>query len=587
MKDLTKLIVISSTTVLPLLLAYSTIFLNLHNSSLLLSLSVLYGLIIIVMFAYNAYAYVSERLFTFIIILLTNSFVIPTILAKDPVLGGDLGRELFISHVVKEFGNISSLETAGLKDQITYTGHVFLAVILQSLTRLSSATINSVLSLLTASVTALFILIFISHILKKNILLAFIMVLLISSQYNFIYLSQQGLRSTIWISLFIATLIAILLKQNRSNRILSLILYCSLALFYYSYSMLFIVYLFLLTIIYYLIRRNISVLKISIVYSVITIIWHLDVSYVKNLFPSIVESFLSSLKEIFTVSEVETVYLESFEYSLAWRITILLNMVYALITGLFSIMALYNLIIKRVKVTDDKILFIAGIFFGTFTIFMTSINTGLRLSIGFNRALYMGLVASIPYICSFLSRCFSSDSAHNSRTFVRTGSVIIFTFLSLTLITYATNTGLLHNMLGDDCLPYMGREKESRRYATWSVPYIDVVGYKWIFYNHKGGGKIIEHSYMDNVYLYLGSEIHFDQNILNKFVTFKDYHVSFTNLNRKEDFVIPIRRINLIRNEIFLKGASLGISEKLNVSIFSNNMSVIYNNGWFLVLSSG
>ncbi|MEM2510414.1 MAG: hypothetical protein QXY40_06145 [Candidatus Methanomethylicia archaeon] len=347
MKDLTKLIVISSTTVLPSLLAYSTIFLNLYNSSLLLSLSVLYGLIIIVMFAYNAYAYVDKRLFNFIIILLTNSFLIPTILAKDPVLGGDLGRELFISHVVKEVGNISSLETAGFKDQITYTGYIFLTAILQSLTCLSSTTMSSVLPLLTASVTALFILVFISHILKKNILLAFIMVLLTSSQYNFIYLGQQGLRSTMWISLFIVTLIAMLLKQNYSNRILLLILYCSLALFYYSYSMLFIVYLFLLTIIYYLIRRNISVLKISIVYSVITIIWHLDVSYVKNLFPSIVESFLSSSKEIFTVSEVETVYLESFKYSLAWRITILLNMVYALITGLFSIIALYNLIIRR------------------------------------------------------------------------------------------------------------------------------------------------------------------------------------------------------------------------------------------------
>jgi hypothetical protein len=78
------------------------------------------------------------------VIILVYSLVMPVVLTKGPILGGDLGREVFVSHGIEELHFIESLE---VPDQIAFTGHVMLCAIFQSIVPLNILQIDYLLFL--------------------------------------------------------------------------------------------------------------------------------------------------------------------------------------------------------------------------------------------------------------------------------------------------------------------------------------------------------------------------------------------------------------------------------------------------------
>jgi hypothetical protein len=496
----------------------------------------------------------------------------PTVLSKDPVLGGDLGRELFISHGIKETHSIESL---GVNDQIAFTGHVMLGAIFQLLISLNILQIHQLLFLAficTVTILSYKLALYVSD----DKVLAYLFPLIMVSQQLFLYGSQQGLRSLGWIVLFV-TAILIILKFDFQYKVLLIVLLISCATYYYTYALLGIFLFILLISIFCIIKEKTKfIIVLSLIYSIVSISWNF--MYNPKLYytiPGIVKGIISALSEILSISKTEANYVESVESTFSWKITLLINVIYALIIEMAALIALLNLVKQKKKLKKYDAFLTVCTLWGGGIVALTVLNIGLRLSLGINRALGLSIVPALLYFNMLLSKI---PRNRKNRNKIKLYSATKLFLLILILATYIVNTGTLHALLNEDGFTYLDRE--SRRYLLWSVPSIDSIGYDFMV-KHYQEGNILVHTYSDNIHYLLFSLSPLNQSSLNVF------HSIFNNMqfyrNNSKGSLEIIRYINVKTSQIFLGGIRLGYSEKLDVNKINEATNKVYDNRGFLI----
>jgi len=523
---------------------------------------------------------IEDCLILFNVIILAYSLVMPTVLTKDPILGGDLSRELFISHGLEE---LHSIELLGVHDQIAFTSHVILCAIFQSIVPLNILQINSLLFLVFIfSITVLSYKLTLYT--SSNRMLASLSPLVIVLQQIFLYSYQQGLRSFGWIVLF-ATLMLIIVRFNFQYRALLLILLTSCAMYYYTFSLLGIFLFPILILIFY--KRNKetkAIIAMGLIYSIVSIAWNFTYNYVLYYtIPSAIKGMISSLSEILSISKLEVNYAEMAESTYSWKITLLINVIYVLIIEAGAFLAFLSLVRHRKELKMHVAFIAACSLWGGGIVALTVLNIGLRLSLGINRALGLSIIPALLYFNMSLSKISRNHKNYNRIKLY--GATKLF-LLILILVTYVVNTGTLHALLNEDGFTYLDRE--SRRYLLWSVPLVDSIGYDFIA-KHYQRGDVLADSYADNVYYLLFSLSPLNQSFLHTFHSISNNYIRFVrgfDPNNVKDSLVIMRYSNIKTGQIFLGGIGSGYSEKLNMDKLNKTMSNVYNNGDFFVLKN-
>jgi uncharacterized membrane protein len=554
---------------------------NFSNNAFLI-FSIIYSLAVIsIISLIIANRKVKDYLILFNVVILVYSLVIPAVLTKDPILGGDLGRELFISHGIKETHSIESL---GVRDQIAFTGHAMLGAIFQLIVSLNILQIHQLLYLVfTCIITVLSYKLALYT--SGNKMIAYLLPLIIVSQQIFLYGSQQGLRSLGWIVLF-ATAMLTILRLNFQYRVLLIILLISCATYYYTYALLGVfLFIILISILYTINKGTKGIIALTLIYSIASILWNF--MYNPILYYSIsgiVKGIISSLSEILSVSKAEVNYIESFESTLSWKITLLVNVIYVLIIEVAAFLAFFSLIRQRKELKENNtFLFLTAcaLWGGTITA-LTLFNIGLRLSVGINRVLGLSIVPALLYLCissSKLSKMFKNNKDHKKSKLYNITRLFL---LILILVTYVVNTGTLHAVLHEDGFTYLDRE--GGRYLLWSVPLADSVGYDFMVKYYQGG-NILAHTYADNIQFLLFSSIPLNQSSLLIFHSIFNRYVSF-NYDDTKNSLVFIRYTNIKTGQIFLGGVRLGYPEELNMSKLIKTMNKVYDNGFFYLFEN-
>ncbi len=520
----------------------------------------------------------------FCIVVLVSSILLPNTISNNPILGGDLARELFLSHGIQELHYAQALKT---NDMIAFTGYVFLQAIFCSVTSMYIINSNNLLSLLI--VILLSITSFMSFLsLSNNKMLSFIFSFIITSQYNVIYANQQGLRSMMWILLFMLYAI-IITKRGLKNKVQLpiILLLMSLAVVYYTYAFIAVAYFPILAIVQYLNHKKINKITAirGVMYSVSVISWNFLYSLYSYGIVSVIESFLLSFKELFKISKSEIIYVDLFEQTISWKILIYINIIYFSLILLVAILALYTIVNQKRIITLEEQDLIAFTLWGAFSLLPTLLNTSARLTIGINRALILALIASIPFIIQKISPFFSTEELSYKIKFKRLKFSLLLIFLLLISITLIANTGIFHVVLREDGLTYM--DLKSRRYMAWSVPTADIIGYRWLMNMFS---ETTERIYLGNIYfdnrhyLYL-SMLRLNLTIIDRSILLQQKWLSFTDYDKLQNGLLIITEANIKMNKMFLAGARLAVMKELNMYKLTDELNLLYNNAYFLIFN--
>lgn len=548
---------------LPIISVLSTLISTLTGDGLFLVLFIfiLEAFVATVLFL-SRYKSASKSNMLRFLLFINTSLYLPTIMTKDAILGGDLGREMFLANLLKNIGNT---ELINIDDQVLYTGYTFFIAVFRATTEVNALLAVYGMYMVYCVLMTVLLHIILSKLTNVNNTTIALFTTLSMSQYLFLYASQQSLRTTGWISILLIIILASLLDDRMEKFLVMSTLFIGLAIHYYAYSYLLALFLPLIMALYFSIIRSNNMriwYAISMTFVISTVLWNLFSSSVfGTIISAAIRNFIRSINEISVAHPQEASYIEAFEQTVSFKAITLLNIAFIVTIYITVLVAVINIL--KNKQEDSPLIFWLTFWSGIIT--LMGFSSPVRLTLGLNRVIGISVLLSLLYISKLMPSL--------NRAWQRLIGIL---FLVLLFSTITINTGVFQYILNDHENGFTYIDLNSRRYLEWSVPVYDLTGYEFLVVYGEHTHlyiNVLTHTYADNIYfLYFSLKPHI-------------YNVTYLALRSSEATNIAILRcVNVKTSTILKRGEFLGIERPLNLTDLFLHNNKLYDNKCFIIV---